>query len=112
MALFKADAKQKQLLNFSLAPHDGDEDEPYQIKDFQVVCSVDISKETARKVTLTKKASLECSKLADNIFNNVRDKLIDESDEEAEKQSSDDASDQSEKQGPVLAKRTFVKAKR
>ena len=75
-----------------------------------MICSVDILKETATKVTLTKKASIEVSKLLDNIHDTVKEKLNDESDEEAEKQSSED-SDASEKDGP-LTKRTFLKAPR
>lgn len=110
MVRFDADAKQKQAINFTLVPTE--DKEPYQIKDFQVICSVDISKETAKKVILTKKASMEITKLLDNIFDSVKEKLNDESDEEAEKQSEDKDSEASEKEGPALSKRTFVKGKR
>jgi hypothetical protein len=78
-----------------------------------VICSVDISKETAKKVILTKKASMEVTKLLDNIFDSVKEKLNDESDEEAEKQSEDNDSESSaEEKGPTLSKRTFVRGKR
>ena len=105
MVRFEAITKQKQPVSFTLT-----EDDEHEIKDFQVICSVDISKETSNKVTLTKKASIEVSKLLDNIHDTVKEKLNDESDEEAEKQSSED-SEASEKEGP-LTKRTFLKAPR
>lgn len=69
------------------------------IKDFQVICTVEVLKETPKKLTLAKKASVECQKLMENIFDSVKEKLNDESDEEAEKQSEE--SEDSEKEGPL-----------
>jgi hypothetical protein len=72
---YEADAKQKQPVTFSVT-----EDEELEIKDFQVICTVEISKETSTKLTLAKKASIECNKLMENIYDSVKEKLNDESD--------------------------------
>lgn len=86
---YEADAKQKQPVNFSVT-----EDEALEIKDFQVICTVDLSKETSTKLTLSKKTSIECSKLMENIYDTVKEKLNDESDIEAEAE--DEQSQESE----------------
>ena len=49
---------------------------------------MEISKETSTKLTLSKKTSIECSKLMDNIYDTVKEKLNDESDIEAEAEQS------------------------
>lgn len=83
---YEADAKQKQPVTFAVT-----EDEALEIKDFQVICTVEISKETSTKLTLSKKTSIECSKLMDNIYDTVKEKLNDESDIEAEAEQSQES---------------------
>jgi len=85
---YEADAKQKHLVNFSIT-----EDEALEIKDFQVICTVDLSKETSTKLILSKKTSIECNKLMNNIYDTVKEKLNDESDIEAEAEQSQESED-------------------
>ena len=67
------------------------EDDSLEIKDFQVICTVEVSKETSTKLILSKKTSIECSKLMDNIYDSVKEKLNDESDIEAEAEQSQES---------------------
>lgn len=67
------------------------EDDSLEIKDFQVICTVEVAKETSTKLTLSKKTSIECSKLMDNIYDSVKEKLNDESDIEAEAEQSQES---------------------
>lgn len=73
-------------MTFSVA-----EDDSLEIKDFQVICTVEVAKETSTKLTLSKKTSIECSKLMDNIYDSVKEKLNDESDIEAEAEQSQES---------------------
>lgn len=77
--------------------------EAVTIKDYQVVCSVDL----ASKGTITKKAAVEISKLIRNIFDSVRDKINQESDEEAEK---DESEYKSESEEVVVPVKRYVRA--
>jgi hypothetical protein len=71
------------------------------IKDYQVVCSVDLVSKRADKITITKKAAAEISKIIVNIFDSVREKINHESDEEAEKCESEPESESEEVVVPV-----------
>lgn len=83
------------------------------IHDYQVICSVDVAKETPKAILIGKAEEVEVKKLLSNIYDSVKDKINAAIDAEvsADADGPDSGSDSAESE-KVVEKRPLVKAKR